>query len=139
MSTADEQAIEEARQQIRALVDEIDVLSRSNLAEADFFRGLLDRVIEAMGAVAGLVWLIGEQGRVEPVCHAGMPGTGLTDEKESQEAHGRLVQTLIGNPAGLIVPPRAGLTGPDGKPAADNPTDLLVISSPIEQIGRAHV
>ncbi|MFO0423524.1 MAG: hypothetical protein ACK52C_07670, partial [Planctomycetia bacterium] len=64
MSTADEQAIEEARQQIRALVDEIDMLSRNNLAEADFFRGLLDRVIEAMGAVAGLVWLIGEQGRV---------------------------------------------------------------------------
>jgi hypothetical protein len=98
MSTADEQAIEEARQQIRALVDEIETLSRNNLAEADFFRGLLDRVIEAMGAVAGLVWLIGEQGRVEPVCHAGMQGTGLTDEKESQEAHGRLVQTLIGRP-----------------------------------------
>lgn len=135
MSTADEQAIEEARQQIRALIDEIEILSRNNLAEADFFRGLLDRVIEAMGAVAGLVWLIGEQGRVEPVCHAGMQGTGLTDEKESQEAHGRLVQTLIGNPTGLLVPPRAGLAGPDGKPAADNPTELLVVSSPIDRAG----
>ena len=135
MSTADEQAIEEARQQIRALVDEIETLSRNNLAEADFFRGLLDRVIEAMGAVAGLVWLIGEQGRVEPVCHAGMQATGLTDEKESQEAHGRLVQTLIGNPTGLLVPPRAGLAGPDGKPAADNPSDLLVVSSPIDRAG----
>ena len=79
MSTVDPQSVEEAWQQIRALVEEIEALSRADMAEADFFRGLLDRVLEAMGAVAGLVWLTGDQGRVEPVCHAGMQGTGLTD------------------------------------------------------------
>ncbi|MCX7416096.1 MAG: hypothetical protein NTY25_06365, partial [Planctomycetia bacterium] len=67
MSSVEQHSIEEARQQIRALVDEIERLSRSDLTEADFFRGLLDRVLEAMGAVAGLVWLVGEQGRVEPI------------------------------------------------------------------------
>ena len=55
MSTVDPRSVEEARQQIRAIVAEIDQLGRSDLAEADFFRGLLDRVLEAMGAVAGLV------------------------------------------------------------------------------------
>ena len=135
MSTVEERAVEEARQQIRALVDEIAGLARSDLAEADFFRGLLDRVLEAMGAVAGLVWLVGEQGRVEPICHAGMQATGLTDTPESQEAHGRLVQTLVGNPTGLLVPPRAALTGPDGKQAADNPTDLLVVAAPLARAG----
>jgi multidrug resistance efflux pump len=135
MSTVEERAVEEARQQIRALVDEIAGLARSDLAEADFFRGLLDRVLEAMGAVAGLVWLVGEQGRIEPICHTGMQSTGLTDAKESQEAHGRLVQTLVGNPTGLLVPPRAALTGPDGKQAADNPTDLLVVAAPLERAG----
>ncbi|MCX7413578.1 MAG: HlyD family efflux transporter periplasmic adaptor subunit [Planctomycetia bacterium] len=135
MSTAEEQAIEEARQQIRALVEEIGVLARNNMAEADFFRGLLDRVLEAMGAVAGLVWLVGEQGRVEPICHAGMQATGLSDVPESQEAHGRLVQTLMGNPTGLLVPPRATLTAADGKPAAENPTDLIVVAAPLDRAG----
>jgi hypothetical protein len=135
MSTVDERAIEEARAQIRALVEEIEALSRNDLAEADFFRGLLDRVLEAMGAVAGLVWLVGDQGRVEPVCHVGMQATGLTDAADSQEAHGRLVQSLMGSPSGLIVPPRAGLTGADGRQLADNPTDLLVVAAPLDRAG----
>ena len=135
MSTVDPYSVEEARQQIRALVAEIEQLSRGDMAEADFFRGLLDRVLEAMGAVAGLVWMVGEQGRVEPVCHAGMQATGLTDQPESQEAHGKLVQSLLGNPTGLLVPPRAELADPDGKPLATNPSDLLVIASPINRSG----
>ena len=105
------------------------------MAEADFFRGLLDRVLEAMGAVAGLVWLAGEQGRFEPICHGGMQNTGLTDAPESQQAHGQMVQTLVGSPAGLLVPPRASIEGPDGKVIASNPTDLLVIASPIDRAG----
>jgi GAF domain-containing protein len=135
MSTVDPQSVEEARQQIRALVGEIEALSRADMAEADFFRGLLDRVLEAMGAVAGLVWLAGDQGRVEPVCHAGMQGTGLTDAPDSQQAHGQLVQSLMGSPNGLLVPPRASLEGPDGKVIASNPTDLLVVAAPIIRSG----
>ena len=135
MSTVDPQSVEEARQQIRALVEEIEALSRSDMAEADFFRGLLDRVLEAMGAVAGLVWLAGDQGRVEPVCHSGMQGTGLTDAADSQQAHGQLVQSLMGSPTGLLVPPRASLEGQDGKIIASNPTDLLVVAAPINRAG----
>lgn len=135
MSTVDPHSVEEARQQIRALVEEIEALSRADMAEADFFRGLLDRVLEAMGAVAGLVWLAGDQGRVEPVCHSGMPGTGLTDAPESQQAHGQLVQSLMGSPGGLLVPPKASLEGQDGKVIASNPTDLLVVAAPINRAG----
>ncbi|MFM8635315.1 MAG: efflux RND transporter periplasmic adaptor subunit [Planctomycetia bacterium] len=135
MSTVDSQSVEQARQQIRALVEEIEMLSRSDMAEADFFRGLLDRVLEAMGAVAGRVWLAGEQGRFEPLCHSGMQGTGLTDTPDSQQSHGQLVQSLVANPTGLLVPPRASLEGADGKVIATNPTDLLVIASPIDRAG----
>jgi multidrug efflux pump subunit AcrA (membrane-fusion protein)/GAF domain-containing protein len=135
MSTVDPRSVEEARQQIRALVDEIERLSRSDLAEAEFFRGLLERVIEAMGAVAGLVWLMGSQGRVEPICHLQMQATGLSDSPEVQQAHGGLVQSLLASPSGLLVPPRAALTSPDGKPGGSHPSDLLVIGAPIERSG----
>ena len=39
---------EVAVDRIRAIVAEIDQPARSDLAEADFFRGLLDRVMEAV-------------------------------------------------------------------------------------------
>jgi len=136
MSTVDPRSVDEARQQIRAIVAQIDQLARSDLAEADFFRGLLDRVMEAMGAVAGLVWLVGEGGRCEPVCHAGVQGTGLTASPEAQEAHGRLVQSLLGGTEGMLVPARAQLAGPDGQPVASNPTDLLLVTAPFDCNGK---
>ncbi len=136
MSTVDPRAVDEARQQIRAIVAEIDQLARSDLAEADFFRGLLDRVMEAMGAVAGLVWLVGEGGRCEPVCHAGVPATGLTAGPEIQESHGKLVQSLLGGTEGMLVPARAQLAGPDGQTVAGNPTDLLLVAAPIDRNGQ---
>jgi multidrug resistance efflux pump len=136
MSTVDPRSVDEARQQIRAIVAEIDQLGRSDLAEADFFRGLLDRVLEAMGAVAGLVWIVGEGGRCEPVCHAGVPSTGLTASPEAQEVHGHLVESLLAGTEGMLIPARAQLAGPDGKAVASNPTDLLLISAPIDRNGQ---
>jgi len=135
MSTADRHVVEESRQQIRAIIGEIDQLGRTDIAEADFFRGVLDRVIEAMGAVGGLVWIVGDEGRCEPICHAGIPATGLAQSNEAQEAHGRLVQSLLTAPHGMLVPARASLAGPDGKAIADNPTDLLVIAAPLDKSG----
>ena len=133
MSTVDPRSVEEARQQIRALIGEIEQLSKSDAAEADFFLGLLERVIEAMGAVAGLVWLTGKEGRVEPIAHLKMQATGLSDNPEVQSAHSGLVQALLGSPSGLLVPPQAALTSPDGKPSGSNPSNLLVIGAPIDR------
>jgi hypothetical protein len=135
MSTVDPRQVEVARQQIMSLVQEIEQLSRNDLAEADFFRGLLDRVLEAMGAVAGLIWLAGDSGRIEPVCHHGMHATGLNATPETQAAHGTLVSSLMAAPGGMLVPPRAGLAGPDGQQVASNPSDFLVIGTPIIRAG----
>jgi len=127
--------VEEARRQIHAIVAEIEQLSRSDLVEADFFRGLLDRVIEAMGAVAGLVWLVGEQGRVEALCHTAVQATGIGASDETQQGHGQLVQALMGAAQGMLVPPRAQVAGPEGRAMASNPTDLLVVAAPLERGG----
>jgi hypothetical protein len=136
MSTTDEaQEIERARAQILAIIAEIERLAGSDVSEADFFRGLLDRALTAMEAVGGLVWLFGEGGRVEPVCHAGLEATGIAASQESQEAHNALVQAIFQSPSGLLVPPRAQVSSPDGKTLAANATDLLVIAVPIDKGG----
>jgi len=72
---------------------------------------------------------------VEPICHAGVENTGIAASEEAQQAHSALVQTCYGSPAGLIVPPRAQLTGPDGAVLATNPTDLLVVTAPFARGG----
>lgn len=137
MSIDETVEIERARSQIRALVAEIEQLARSDAAEAEFFRGLLERVLVAMEAVAGLVWLVGEGGRVEPICHAGVENTGIAVTPETQAAHGALVQALVQSPTGLLVPPHAelGAGGAAGGTVAANDSRLLVIAAPIDRGG----
>ena len=137
MSIDESVEIERARSQIRALVAEIEQLARNDLAEAEFFRGLLERVLVAMEAVAGLVWIVGEGGRVEPVCHAGVEHTGIAATPETQAAHGALVQALVQSPTGLLVPPHSelGAGGAAGGTVAANDSALLVIAAPIDRGG----
>jgi hypothetical protein len=135
MSTVDERAVEEARRQILAIVDQIRALAQGDVKEAEFFSALLAKSIEAMGAVGGIVWLVRDQGRVESVTGQGVEHTGIAQDQDTQAAHGKLVGALMGNPTGLIVPPRAGLTNADGSAAASNPTDLLVVAAPIDRDG----
>jgi hypothetical protein len=137
MSSTTEEAleVERARSQILAVIAEVERLAAGDASEAEFFSGLLQRALAAMEAVGGLVWLAGDEGRVEPVCHAGVERVGVADSPEAQEAHGGLVQALFRAPAGLIVPPRAEVTGPDGATLATNATDLLVIAVPLDKNG----
>ncbi len=135
MSIDEKQEVYRAREQIRSLVDEIAGFARSDMGEADFYAAMLDRILQAMEAVGGLVWLIGEGGRVEPICHLGLDGTGIGASKEAEQSHLKLVQGLLAAPTSLVLPPQATLNGPNGQPVASNETSLSVISVPIEQKG----
>ena len=132
MSTVEQREIEEARRQILAIVEQIRALAQNGAGETEFFTALLAKALEAMGAVAGIVWLVRDQGRVESISGQGIEHTGIAASQETQASHGKLVSVLMANPTGIVVPPRAGLTNADGSPAGENPTDLLVIAAPID-------
>ena len=121
--------------EIRAILAQVAALGQGDVGEADFYPGMLRLVLEAMQAPAGLVWAAGEGGRVEAASHAGLEATGIAATPEAQQAHNALVPVLLQNPGGLIVPPRAQVTGPDGKVLAENPTDLLVVAAPFDRAG----
>jgi hypothetical protein len=136
MSTIEEALeVERARSRILSIITDIERLAATDVGEAEFFRGVLERVLAAMEAPAGLVWLAGEGGRVEPVCHAGIEGIGIAAQGEVQAAHNTLVQSMFTAGGGLIVPPGAQLTGPDGAAIAANTTALLVVSAPFDKGG----
>ena len=135
MSSDESEEVYRAREQIRSLIAEIKGLSRQGMAEGEFFSALLDRMLQAMEAVAGLVWLTRDAGRVEPVCHAGLEATGVTGSPEAEKGHLELVQSLLGSPHGFVVPAGAEVSGADGKTLAANSTALSVIAVPIENNG----
>ena len=62
MSSVDPRSVEEARQQIRALVDEIDQLSKSDLAEADFFHTI--KKFNGSASTKGLIALCNNAGKI---------------------------------------------------------------------------
>ena len=135
MSIDESQEVYRAREQIRALVAEVDALSRGEMAEAEFFSALLDRILRAMEAVGGLVWVAREGQAAEPVCHAGLAETGVTGSPQAEQDHLKLVQALLGSPTGVVVPPGSQVSGGDGKPLAANTTALSLIAVPIEREG----
>jgi hypothetical protein len=61
----DPDLLDQTRQQIRGLVSEIETLSRSDVAPAEFYEGFLNRLVQALAAEGGAVWVVGEAGRLE--------------------------------------------------------------------------
>lgn len=135
MSIDESQEVYRAREQIRSLVAAAKAMSQQGMSESEFFTALLDQILQAMEAVAGLVWLARDGGRVEPVCHAGLEATGVTGSPEAEKGHLALVQSLLGSPSGLVVPAGAEVSGADGKTLAANSTALSVIAVPIDNNG----
>jgi hypothetical protein len=56
--------IERTRQHIRSLVNEISQLAKSDIAPEQFYADFLTRVVTALAAVGGAVWVNGDDGRL---------------------------------------------------------------------------
>ena len=61
----DPELIEQTRQQIRGLVNEIAQLAKTEASPEEFFGEFLGRVVSALAAVGGAVWISGENGQLE--------------------------------------------------------------------------
>ncbi len=56
--------VDQTRQQIRGLVQEIENLARTEVTPEEFYEGFLHRVIAALAAIGGAVWTLDEEGRL---------------------------------------------------------------------------
>ena len=68
----------DGQEEIRWFLEQVARLGQSAGGETEYFQGVLGIVLQAMQAPAGLDWTLGDGGRVEPICHAGMQATGQT-------------------------------------------------------------
>ncbi|MCI0358897.1 MAG: HlyD family efflux transporter periplasmic adaptor subunit, partial [Planctomycetaceae bacterium] len=119
--------VAEMRHEIRILVQEIAQVAQTNVQPDEFYAAFLPRVVSAMGAVGGVVWVIGESGRLRSAFQVNLAQTGL-DAAEHRPQHGGLLKKAIGGNQAIIVPPKSGAGGAD---EAGNPSELLLVLAPL--------
>ena len=56
--TVNQQTVEETKQQIRGLVNEIAALAKSGATAEEFYPEFLQRIVTALAAAGGAVWLL---------------------------------------------------------------------------------
>jgi len=123
-----EENIESTKRQIRTLVNEVAELSKSNMPAAEFYPAVLQRIVNALAAVGGAIWMVdGESGL--RLAHQIQISPNLVDPQNDEAIqHGRLLTRLIMQGRGELVPPMSSsLAEGEG-----NPTRFLLVMAPLQ-------
>jgi multidrug efflux pump subunit AcrA (membrane-fusion protein) len=121
--------VENARQEIRQLVQEIARLAQQNLPPSDFYQGFLSRTISALAAVGGAVWEPRGESfhlayQIDAPWDAATQATGMP-------SHAIHLERVAASNQALAIPPRSGDGG-----SLDNPTPHLLLLAPLVCDGR---
>src|SRR5262249_18056030 len=105
----------------------------TDMAPAEYYGEFLKRLLQALAAPAGVVWLLTQQGNLQLQYQINLREVGLDKSEESRESHGELLRQAISKAQPGIIPPRSGLGPAEGRniAAAGNPTDYLILLAPI--------
>ncbi len=122
--SVNQQTVEETKAQIRSLVNEIAALSKSGATAGEFYPELLSRIITALAAAGGAVWLLDEDRQLRLQYQINAEPTILAGDSDDATRHTRLIQRVANTGQSLIVPPYSGTT--DGE-AEGNPTRYLLV------------
>jgi hypothetical protein len=120
-------AIEKTKQQIRVLVHEIEALSKTERDVDEFFPAFLQRVVHALAAVGGAVWLRGRNRQLALVYEINVPSVLLDRTSDEANQHDRLLDRVMKTNKEYIVPPNSGVE----KRAGGNPTQQLLLVNPL--------
>ena len=116
--------------QIRSLVAQIESFSRSNITDEEFYRQFLPRVVSALAAPSGSIWMLNSEGQLALLLHIGIRETGLSESREHLNQHSHLLYRVCAVDRNMLVPPHAWLGDQDqvdGEMLATNPTDFLLL------------
>ncbi len=124
--------IEQTRKQINRLVEEVARLSEADLAPSDYYGEFLQRVLTAVAAPAGAVWVRTTQGHLQLQYQINLRQVGLDKSEADRQSHGDLLRQAAQQMRPLLVPPHSSMgTTDDGKPGPGNPTDYVILIAPI--------
>ncbi len=132
--TVNQQTVEETKQQIRGLVNEIAALAKSGATAEEFYPEFLQRIVTALAATGGAVWLLDEDRQLKLQYQINAEPTILAAEGEDSERHRRLIRRAANTGQSLLIPPYSGTTDGD---AEGNPTRWLLVLAPLKHDGNA--
>ncbi|HTQ39943.1 MAG TPA: HlyD family efflux transporter periplasmic adaptor subunit [Pirellulales bacterium] len=115
--------VDQTRQQIRGLVQEIEGLARAEVSPEEFYEGFLHRVVAALAAIGGAVWTLDEEGRLTLSAQVNLAETRLHESQEEQQRHGKLLRKILTGGQGAVVQPKYVNAEDDSA----NPTDMLLV------------
>jgi multidrug efflux pump subunit AcrA (membrane-fusion protein) len=133
-SSINADTIEQTKQQIRGLVGEIAQLSKSDLTADQYFPAFLTKVVQALAAVGGAVWLVNEHRRLTLKYQINLSDTLLDSSSEEAGRHLQLLRSTLGSGQSRLVPP---LSSSDDEQAGGNPTRFLLVLAPLTADGEA--
>ncbi len=124
----DPEVADQMRQQIRVIVREIEGLSRAEISPAEFYEGLLNRIVAAMAAEGGAIWIANEAGRLELAFQINLRATGLANDQAAQERHGRLLLKVQKSGQATLSTPNSS----HEEQEVGNPTPFLLVLAPLK-------
>jgi hypothetical protein len=114
------------------LLGEVNRLAEMPIAPSVFFREMLKRLLKALDAPAGAVWLRTPQGSIHRVAQVRFREASETRSEQARQSHDELLHLGFTRPRPLHLPPHSGLgPGRPGKPAPANPSQYALLLAPI--------
>ncbi len=121
--SVNQQTVEDTKAQIRGLVNEIAQLAKSGATAEEFYPELLSRIITALAAAGGAIWLLDEDRHLRLQYQINAEPSVLGSDTEDAMRHTRLIQRVANSGQSMLVPPYSGTTDGD---AEGNPTRYLL-------------
>ena len=131
--SVNQQTVEETKAQIRGLVNEIAALAKSGATAEEFYSELLSRVITALAAPGGAIWLLDDDQQIRLQYQINAEPSILADDTDDALRHTRLMQRVANSGQSLLVPPYSGTTDGD---AEGNPTRYLLVLGALTHEGQ---
>ena len=123
-SSIDPRLIQQTKNEIRGLVQEITQLSQSDIPPDRFYEQFLGRVVQALASHGGAFWSVNEQGQLKLEYQINLPAEELIDRPEPRKRHTSLLKNMLETGQPTLVPPKSG--GSDAGEAG-NPTEYLLV------------
>lgn len=131
-SSVNAETIEQTKQQIRSLVSEISQLSKSELTAEEYYAAFLQRIVQALAAHGGAIWIAGEGRRLQLAYQINIDESLLDSSSDDSSRHSRLLNYVVQTAEGQLIPPHSGASD---ERAGGNPTPHLLVLSPLRSDG----
>jgi hypothetical protein len=127
--------LDRERARVAKLLEETAQLSEQEIPPTSFYGELLKKLLDALLAPAGSIWLVNSQGNLAPLCQINLKEVGLDERPESLprlQVRASMVQLALSQAKPGHVMPNTLLGDPvDGRAPPGNPTDFVLLTVPL--------